>query len=349
MSEKVDSSWLAIDVGGANLKATHSGGQVRSSPFPVWKEPENLGSAIADLVSKLPDFDRVAVTMTAELCDCFETKREGVLRVAEALFKALPDRPILFWGTDGRFHDEASIRTTPLVAAASNWLALANIAAQVAGDEPAILIDIGSTTADLIPLAAGRIAARGRTDAQRLANGELVYAGVGRTPVCALAVELPFQGMKTGLAAEFFATTRDVYMILGDLPSDPSDTSTADGRPATRERALERLARMVCADRESCTTHDVEALAHSADEALRNRLVAAATRASWSTIGDPMTAVVSGAGEFLARRVAEALVGPHGTIRSLGELWGRDGSDAACARALIDLARDWEGTDGNAR
>ncbi|WP_165063875.1 hydantoinase/oxoprolinase family protein [Paludisphaera rhizosphaerae] len=349
MSDGIGCSWLAIDIGGANLKAAHSGGEVRSSPFPVWKEPENLSSAIAALISKLPEFDRVAATMTAELCDCFETKRDGVLHIVQALLKALPGHPVLFWGTDGRLHDEASIRSTPLVAAASNWLALASIAAQVAGEEPAILIDIGSTTADLIPLAAGRVAARGRTDAQRLANGELVYAGVGRTPVCALAVELPFQGVTTGLAAEFFATTRDVYTVLGDLPSDPSDSSTADGRPATRERALERLARMVCADRDSCSTDDVEALAQAADDALRDRLAAAARRACASTIGEPRTAVISGSGEFLARRVAEALVGPHGTIRSIGDLWGRDGSDAACARALIDLARDGGRSHGNAR
>lgn len=334
-------AWLAIDVGGANLKAAHSGGVVRSSPFPVWKEPAKLGTAVAALVANLPAFDRVAVTMTAELCDCFETKRDGVQCVVQAVGEALPGRSIVYWGTDGRFHDEASIRSTPLVAAASNWLALASVAARVAGHGPAILIDVGSTTADLIPLQAGRVVARGRTDTERLRSGELVYVGVSRTPICALGVELPFQGTAVGLAAEFFATTRDVYTILGDLLPDPSDVSTADGRPATRERSLERLARMVCADRESCTTADVEALARAADEAIRDRLIAAARRACAATIGEPDAAIVSGSGEFLARRAAESLVGPRGTIQSLGDLWGRDASDGACARALIELAEDW--------
>ncbi|WP_165244479.1 hydantoinase/oxoprolinase family protein [Paludisphaera soli] len=330
-------TWLAIDVGGANLKAAHSDGSARSSPYPVWKQPERLAGAIAELASSFPPFDRVAATMTAELCDCFETKREGVLRVVAALSEALPGRPVAFWGTDGRFHDEASIRGRPLVAAASNWLALATVAARSVGDARGLLIDVGTTTTDLIPLVGGRVAARGRTDLDRLQNAELVYAGVARTPVCSLAVALPFRGEPTGLAAEFFATTRDVYITLGDLPPDADDRSTADGRPATLERARERLARMVCADRESCTPDEVEALARAADEALSERLVAAAGRACAATIGRPEVAVVSGSGEFLARRVAEAVVAPGGSIRPLGGLWGAGGSVAACAHALIEL------------
>ena len=47
--------------------------------------------------------------------------------------------------------------------------------------------DIGTTTTDLIPLASGLVMARGKSDTERLQTGELVYAGVRRTPVCALA------------------------------------------------------------------------------------------------------------------------------------------------------------------
>ena len=87
--------------------------------------------------------------------------------------------------------------------------------------------------------------ARGRSDTERLQTGELVYAGVRRTPVCALATELPVRGIATGLAAEIFASTLDVYLTLGDIESNPTDLSTADGRPATVEAARDRLARMV--------------------------------------------------------------------------------------------------------
>lgn len=336
------SRWLALDVGGANLKAVHSGGVAKSSAFAVWRDPDGLAAALKELADAFPPFESVAVTMTAELCDCFETKRDGVRRVVEAVIEAYDVPDLLFWGTDGAFHDHKATLRDPLVAAASNWLALATVAAGLVGEGPAVLIDVGSTTTDVIPIERGRVAARGRTDTERLRNGELIYAGVSRTPVCALAAELPFQGSPTGLAAELFATTRDVYLLLGDLPDDPGDSSTADGRPATRARAADRMARMVCADRESCSADDLLDLAREADRALFERLLTSARRACAATIGTPTVAVVSGSGEFLARRIGEALVGPSGTVRSLAELWGPAGSDAACARALIELVARWE-------
>jgi len=332
--------WLGIDVGGANLKAAHGDGSAASSPFAVWRAPERLGEAVAELASRFAPFDRIAATMTAELCDCYATKREGVLSIVDALSRAFGQRPVSYWGTDGRFHEADAIRSRPLLTAASNWVALATVAARLVGDAPAILIDIGSTTADLIPLRGGRVAARGRTDLERLQTGELVYAGVARTPVCALARELPFRGEPTGLAAELFATTKDVYLLLGDLAPDAADLSTADGRRSTPDAAHDRLARMVGADRETCSRAEAEALASAADRALLDRLIETSRRACAATIGGPRVAVVSGEGEFLAHRVASALLGKQGAVHSLGSLWGPSASEAACAHALVELASE---------
>ena len=150
-----------------------------------------------------------------------------------------------------------------------------------------MLIDIGSTTTDLIPMAHGAVVARGRTDTERLQTGELVYAGVRRTPIHALATELPVRGVPTGLAAELFASTLDVYLTLGDLAPNPTDLSTADGRPATVGAAHDRLARMIGADRESFSTEDAREFARAADRCLTDRLVRAAERACLATIGRP--------------------------------------------------------------
>ncbi len=332
--------WLGIDVGGANLKAAHANGEARTTSFAVWRQPELLSESIVELASSFAPFDRVAATMTAELCDCYATKREGVLSIVDALSRAFGRVPVSYWGTDGRFHGADEIRSRPLLAAASNWVALATVAARLVGDVPAILIDIGGTTTDLIPLAHGRVAARGRTDSERLQNGELVYAGVVRTPLCALATELPFGGKPTGLAAELFATMRDVYLLLGELAPNEADFSTADGRPATPEAAHDRLARMVGADREACSRVDAEILARAADRLLVERLTEAGRRASAAVIGAPRAAVVSGAGEFLARRVAMALLGAEGVVHSLSDLWGPGASEAACAHALVELASE---------
>jgi probable H4MPT-linked C1 transfer pathway protein len=303
------SAWLALDVGGANVKACHSGGSSRTLAFEVWRKPEELGRAISELAAGLPPFGRIALTMTAELCDCYETKADGVNAVVDAVTRALPGLLVAVWGIDGEFHEVGEIRRNPPLAAAANWLALATAAAGLVHHEKALLIDIGSTTTDLIPLDHGKVAAIGRSDTERLRTGELVYAGVRRTPVCALATELPFRGQPTGLAAELFATTLDVFLMLGGIDPDPADTSTADGRPATIGCARDRLARMVGADREQFSEDDARALARSAAERLMSRLESCAHRVCEGTIGKPDVAVLSGAGGFLARWVAGSVLG----------------------------------------
>lgn len=336
---------LALDVGGANLKAVHEDGQAVSVPFEVWKHPEDLAQAIARMADSLPLAAHVVVTMTAELCDCYSSKADGVRTIVDAVVRALPGLEIEVWCIDRKFHSPEEVRERPFLAAAANWLALAEVCARLIPDRRGLLIDVGSTTTDLIPLDRGRAVPIGGTDTERLQTGELVYAGVRRTPVCALGTELPFHGRPTGLAAELFATTLDVYLTLGEVASDPMDCSTADGRPATSEAALDRLARMVGADRENFSLADAAQFAADADRCLVDRLRHAAEKACRATIGQPESIVVAGSGEFLARRTAERIIGSEGPILSLRALWGEAHSNAACARALLILAADRRGPE----
>jgi probable H4MPT-linked C1 transfer pathway protein len=190
----------------------------------------------------------------------------------------------------------------------------------------------------LIPLSAGSVAARGRTDTERLRSGELVYAGVRRTPLCALADRLPFRGRATALAAELFATTLDAFLTLGEIPEDAESRQTADGRPATTDAALDRLARMVGADREGFTPEDALRFSEAVREALLMRLTEAATLTR-GEFGRPEVIVVGGSGEFLARRLARRLLAPRGAVVSLSETWGPSASAGGCAWALIEIVR----------
>jgi probable H4MPT-linked C1 transfer pathway protein len=293
---------------------------------------------IAALAAGFPPFDHLALTMTAELCDCYPTKAVGVNAVLDAVLHALPGLPVRVWAVDGTFYSVEESRQRPREVAAANWLALASLVARLVPDQPGILIDVGTTTTDLIPLKDGRAQARGRTDTERLQYGELVYAGVRRTPVAALATELPFRGLPTGLSSELFASTLDVYLTLGDIAPDPKDLATSDGRPATHAAARDRLARMVGADRDGFSMDDAQAFAQAADEALLSRLERAAERACRATIGKPRAAVVAGAGEFLARRLAERILEPDSLILSLNQVWGPVISTAGCAFALLALS-----------
>ncbi|MCE9605578.1 MAG: ATP-grasp domain-containing protein [Planctomycetia bacterium] len=331
---------LALDIGGANLKASDGAGFVRSQAFPLWQRPAQLTAALIALLADAPEFRRVAVTMTGELADCFRTKQAGVAAIVDAVEtafsgtgKAVEVRVLL---TDGAMVAPAEAKLRWLEASASNWYATAAFAARKFSKLTGILIDIGSTTTDLIPFVAGKPEVEGRTDSDRLASGELVYTGVVRSPICAVAQALPWSGRLCGTAQELFATTRDAYLILGNLAEDGDDVATADGRPATKEFALERLARMVCADRTSFDAHDAQAMAQAVREAQVRTISAALDQVEQRRSSTTDLFVVCGQGEFLAREVL-ARRGWAGAIISLAEELGTDASTVGPAYALARL------------
>src|SRR3569623_543095 len=253
--------WLALDIGGANLKAADGRGFAISHYFPLWQRPGELAHALQQLIAQSPSHDRIAVTMTGELADCYNTKAEGVRAILSAVASVSDKCDVFGYLVDGAFVSPQLAMEQPLLAAASNWHALARFAGRYAPQAGGLLIDIGPTTRDLIPLVVGEPVAQGRTDPDRMAAGELVITGVARSPVCAVANALPWRGKQVTTAQEVFATTYDAYLPLGALPEAPDSCLSADGRPATREAARDRLARSICADREVFDESDARAAA----------------------------------------------------------------------------------------
>jgi probable H4MPT-linked C1 transfer pathway protein len=321
-------SVLSLDIGGANLKAAHSSGHARCYPYELWKDPAGLADALRRLLQEMPRYDRLAVTMTGELCDCFASKRDGVNAILDAVSAVAGATPVHVWQTDGSFVDITTAKARPLQTAAANWLALATFAGRYASSGYALLIDIGSTTTDIVPLHDGKPIPQGRTDPERLRNQELVYTGVRRTPLCAL--------LGPSHAAEWFATTLDVYLLLDKFPEDDRDRNTADGRPATRAAAHARLARMLCTDLETSTQEERYALAHEVHHRQVKLLREAIGRVVEGIAAQIETVVLSGSGEFLGRAALEGWA-PTPMV-SLAEKLGPEVSQVACAYALSVLA-----------
>ena len=330
---------LGLDIGGANLKAAVADGHAVSRPFAIWKYPERLAAEIRGLaVQLLPNPDAIAVTMTAELADCFETKAAGVHHILAAISEVAAGRPVMVWMTDGRFATVAEAIARPLLAAASNWQALATWAARQVDAEPALLIDIGTTTTDIIPIDGGRPSANGTTDATRMIAGELVYTGIRRTPLCAVARAVPFRKVSCPLAAELFATTADIHLLLGHIDEAADDLETANGRPATRTAAHDRLARQLCCDREELTIADAIAIARDLADAQAAQ-IAAAINLVLEHRAPRQVVILSGSGSFLARQIVDG----HPVLRSavrvdLDQRLGPNTAAAACAYAVAVLA-----------
>ncbi|MCE9561119.1 MAG: H4MPT-linked C1 transfer pathway protein [Planctomycetes bacterium] len=334
---------LGLDIGGANLKAATHDKRAVSVPFPLWKQPDKLPSALAELVAKFPEVEELAVTMTGELCDCFETKRDGVNAIIAAVRFASGGRRIRVWSTDGVFLTTEEAKRNHLKVAAANWHALATLAGQYVPHGSAVLLDVGSTTTDAIPIMDGFPIPSGRTDPERLSHSELIYTGVRRTPLGAI--------VRSGFATELFATTHDVYLHLRLIPEDAADLDTADGRPATRVAAFDRLCRMFCGDRETISVAQVDALAERVMDHQLNLIEGALVRARGKieinlesrglerTERNPPTVIVAGSGEFLAARVASDDGNCH-EVLSLTARLGANVSACAPAYAVAVLATE---------
>ena len=331
--------WLALDIGGANIKAADGNRFSYSQPFQLWKHTVQLVEALRAVIALAPGADHLAVTMTGELADCFVTRKEGVEYIIRAVTTAADGRHTRVYLTDGRLVAPSVALREPLLAAAANWHALARFAGKQASAGPALLVDVGSTTTDIIPLFEGQPKTQGKSDPGRLCAGELVYTGVERSPVCAVLSSFGWRGADCPLAHEVFATTWDAYLTLGDLPEEPHHTNTANGRPATRAEALNRLARCLCADRDAFTSTEADQMAQAVSRAQQDLISRALSQVLSRMDAAPQTVVISGQGEFLARRVLQrcGLTAPE---ISLSRLLGAELSRCATAHSLAVLARE---------
>lgn len=332
-------NWLALDIGGANIKAADGKGYAESYAFAMWRQSSRLAQQIRTVISEAPPCDHLAVTMTGELADCFESKAAGVRFILQAVSDGSDNRHTRVYLIDGRLVSPQVALGAPHLAAASNWLALGRFVGRYVAQGPALLIDVGSTTCDVVPLVAGKPQVKGLHDTARLLTGELVYTGIERSPLCAILHEGPYRGRTCPLVQELFATMRDAYLILDQLPEEPGNTHTADGKPATRAFARARLARMFAADLADFGDDDALALAQAASEAQTALLASAIERVSRTLAGPPQKVILSGHGEFLARKALEKLQ-MQVPIISLATELGPVVSRCAPAHALAVLARE---------
>ncbi len=305
---------IGIDVGGANLKLVDEAG-VHIHYCPLWER-----SSITDMLRQYARHDETpaAVVMSGELADCFASKLDGISFIVAAVSQAFPSAR--FYGIDARFH----VGAVPELAAA-NWLASADLLRTRYPD--AVLLDIGSTTADIIPL--GRFDRLvGMTDTRRLQAGYLIYTGMLRTSVAALIRSVDLAGIPTPVSTEYFATSADVHLTLGHITSEHYTCDTPDRKEKTREASLRRLARVVCADLDEIGTDGAREIAEQF-WAIQRDLIC-------SQVGTVMKS--SGAGEVIVAGIGAPLFAAELCATDLtGELGPV--ADALPAFAVRELAR----------
>ncbi|PHS69951.1 MAG: H4MPT-linked C1 transfer pathway protein [Methylophaga sp.] len=240
------------DIGGAHLKVARCDYHgkllnVIQLPCPLWKGIEHLNSAIHLAHQSLNNKnDITAITMTGELADIFPSRQKGVAGIIHCLKDVIPTHQThIFSGATGWLTPEDSVQQWQSVAS-RNWQASANFVAQSV--ESGLFIDIGSTTCDIIPIDKHKAVPQGYDDHQRQLSRELLYTGVIRTPLIALANTAPFAGNLISLAAEVFATTGDCWCLLDQLDPKSIQDISADGQSWQKPECAQRLARLLGCD-----------------------------------------------------------------------------------------------------
>jgi probable H4MPT-linked C1 transfer pathway protein len=297
---------IGWDIGGANVKAAFlaiEDGAVKSGRavrryFELWRDRAGLRPLLQEMREGLGAADAMALTMTGELADVFTDKREGVAFIIRAAREAAVGMPLYGVDLDGCLVSLDAAEVDHAAFAATNWIAEALVLAESVPN--CLMADIGSTTTDLIPIVAGRVAAKGKRDIDRLAWGELIYTGVLRTPVPAIVSQIPLRGMISRLSSEYFAVAADVYRVLGRLGSEDYACSTPDGRGTSREEALGRLARVACEDAAGLTDAEITAMAAYIAERQAQQITEGMFQVLSGIDGNPRLPIVPvGIGAFL--------------------------------------------------
>jgi (4-(4-[2-(gamma-L-glutamylamino)ethyl]phenoxymethyl)furan-2-yl)methanamine synthase len=336
MSEPPVIGW---DIGGAHVKACllqrGEVADVAQWACPLWLGMDRLDAVLQAANARWPGLAGAqhAVTMTGEMVDLFANREDGVRRIAAELERSLmaPESAsrgsVHFFAGDAGWYRGAAVDAHWEAIASANWLATARHTALRCGE--GVLVDIGSTTTDLIAFKNGQVLTRNRTDAQRLASGELVYHGVVRTPLCALAQRIAWRGTPHNVMNEFFAASADVYRLSGELNPAHDLAASADNAPKDLASTRQRLARMVGLDARDGSPDEWLAFARSwraaqvAEIGAQLRRVMAAHSLSTEAV-----VVSAGCGDFLVKDVlAHALAGS--TAPSLKHRVAAYGSDVA--------------------
>ncbi|SEA31631.1 probable H4MPT-linked C1 transfer pathway protein [Paraburkholderia sartisoli] len=299
------------DVGGAHVKVSVADASgvpcdVAQWACPLWQGLDHLERAIDHVFERWPEARAAAaqhvITMTGEMVDLFPDRAAGVRGLSGVLAARLGPRTRFFAGADG-WLDAAACAEKWRAVASANWLATAQWLATRVPD--ALLVDIGSTTTDIIPVVGGRVVAQGTNDAARLVSGELVYQGVVRTPLCGVAHQIVFRDQTTNVMNEWFATSADVYRLTGELWPAHDQHPAADNGPKTEAASRVRLARMIGFDAADATETEWRRFAQ---RWRHEQLAILATNLSRVRVAHPALAgapiVGAGCGRFLAAALA---------------------------------------------
>lgn len=257
---------IGLDIGGANTDCSIleiDNGEITSMKnyreyFPMWKNNDKLQECLSNFYKEEKNISVACVSMTAELADGYDSKKEGVSDISSKVMEVFSGIDVYFVTFDGlKTYEE--LKDDLLSAAAANWIGTCELIKYIGRD--CIFMDMGSTTTDIIPIKNFKEIASGHSDLERLASGELVYTGMLRTNVASIVQRVPIHGKSTRVSSELFTISADVHRILGNITEADYTCNTPDGNDKSIISCKRRLSRLVCADLDSLDDEEIISLA----------------------------------------------------------------------------------------
>ena len=306
-----ESNFIGWDIGGAHLKVANVSdeGKILSAEqwaTPLWEGLPVLEDALVNALKRMPAKGQShALTMTAELTDIFRNREEGVNSIINLCHEILGTNISFYtieYGLKKRNIEDLDFNQI----ASANWHASSAYIASLI--ESGLFVDVGSTTTDIIPFYANKIHSRGINDQTRLRYDELIYTGVIRTPIMALTSKAIFNGELQNIVNENFATTADIYRILGYLNEYDDLMNTADGEDKSILSSIRRLARILGTD--SIINHDENRWRELAKyfHEIQLEILTDSIKKVLSTLPKKRHTLVSaGVGHFLVKKISQRL------------------------------------------
>jgi len=268
---------LGLDIGGANTKAALircDNSKIINSYshieyFPFWEKSSNqiidmfkriVGEIIIQNGLKLKNVTYIALTITAELSDAFQTKKEGINLILDSLNNVFDKEKMYFISTNNEYLDFDKAKSSYMSISAANWVSTSLFLGNFI--KRCILIDAGSTTIDIIPIVNSKPAALGKTDVERLINHELIYTGGLRATIPSITHFVPYKDKELRISFEKFALVSDVHRILNNISEEEYINDTADNRAKSIDNCYSRLARIICMDIDTISKNDLLRIAN---------------------------------------------------------------------------------------
>ena len=267
--------YLGIDIGGAHLKCIGLNKKkeiklVDYISYKIWSSSNQLKRTLQNISNKIRSNETLCgITMSAELCDIFPNRENGVKELTK-LCKKLKFNKSYYTCNKPTF----SLDPKASEIMSMNWHSIGRLCEKKIKD--CIIIDFGSTTTDFICIKNFKFINKYFTDFSRLNNHELLYTGVIRTPIFSLLKKIVINKKNYNLIPEYFSDMSDIYRIKKILNKNIDLDDTSDGRGKSQIESKIRVSRNLGFDYDKSKNNIIEKICNKLSDyqlmAIKNNL-----------------------------------------------------------------------------